>query len=157
MASDPQIFLPGDTISFVVELEHDVNLADAWADFWRRQEEGEVSGRVPIRLNVNVIEEVRRSGTDILSRLGFRAVVTKIDHLPGVYELETVRFLTTGQKRSDRLPGLEVADVPGVSFRIAREPDEPDLGVAYWVLGPLDQGQRDVEYERERQRRRDLD
>jgi hypothetical protein len=45
------VYLPGYTINFTVELDHDVNIGDGWAVFRRHPQEG--GGHGPIRLEVN--------------------------------------------------------------------------------------------------------
>jgi len=58
MADGDLVFMPGDTIEFAVELEHDFNIGDAWAVFLRRQER-EGDAPIPLRLDVITVEEVR--------------------------------------------------------------------------------------------------
>ena len=44
------VYLPWDTISFEVEIEHNFHLGDAWAVFRRRPQEGEANRPFPLTL-----------------------------------------------------------------------------------------------------------
>lgn len=133
MADGDLVFMPGDTIEFAVELEHDFNIGDAWAVFLRRQErEGEAP--VPLVLDVVTVEEVRRTGTDMLSRMVFEVELAEENQVPGDYDLELIRALPPGYQRSENKPGIELGSAE-VSFRIEKPPLNPTVSLRYWELG----------------------
>jgi hypothetical protein len=148
MAEDLSTYLPGDTVIFSVELVHDINIGDAWAVFLRREQEAEAN-QFPLSLEAAEIEELRRVDSEILSRVTFQAKLTKRNHIPGEFDLEKIRVLPPGQKRSQHTIGIEVDAGSEVSFRVAQEPAEPSLSVAYWELRRHNKGTRDIGYERE--------
>lgn len=134
MVDELPVYLPGDTIRFTIELEHDINLGDAWARFSRREEQEGVD-RFPIWLDLAEIEEVQRVGNKLTSILIFDGSVSVENSLPGVYELDVMRGLPFGVQRSANRPGFELGLPERVALRIAEHPSEPDIQIRYWGLG----------------------
>lgn len=127
-----QTFFIGDTVSFDVELAHNFYLGDAWALF-RRREEAEIANRPVIPLDAAAIREIRRFGTEILSRVEFEVALSKRRHIPGVYDLEGIRGLPPETPRG-AMNGIELG-APEVSFRVVGPPDQPSARVQFWDLG----------------------
>ena len=147
MADELPIYLPGDTIRFQVEVEHNFNLGDAGAVFRRREQEEEAN---PFRLPLDAteIEEVGRVGTKITSTVVFEATVTRHNSLPGEYDLETIRGVPLGAgdafgtgRRQDALE-TELGAPEGVAFRIVELPAEPVTEIRDWALEKRDKGRR---------------
>jgi hypothetical protein len=134
MPEDLPSYLPGDTISFRVELEHDFNLGDAGAVFYR-QEEQEGTDPVPLELSASEIAEISRDGTTIVSSVIFEVELTRENHLPGEYELGAIVGLRSGYGRR---PGRGGADLgrpeQRVAFRIVEDPTELSATVVRWEL-----------------------
>jgi hypothetical protein len=135
MMNDLPVYLPWDTINFMVELEHNFHLGDAWAVFRRRPQEGEAGRPFPLVLGAREIEEVRRSGTQILSTVLFQVSVLQSNSVPGEYDLETIRALPVGEERSSETEGVDLGAPAGVALRIAAFPDEPICRVTQTSLG----------------------
>jgi hypothetical protein len=140
--NDMPVYLSGDTITFMMELEHDFNLGDAWAVFLRRVKEGEAETRFTLTLNLVEMEEVRRDGTKITSALVFSATLTRTNSLPGEYDLETIRALPFGIERTQGAQGAKIEAPEGVAFRIVSLPMEPSTEIRRWALGKRNEGRR---------------
>jgi hypothetical protein len=62
------VYLPGDTINFTVELDHDLNIGDGWAAFRRHPQEGEATGPIRLEVNAQAVEE-RGGKLEVAERL----------------------------------------------------------------------------------------
>ncbi|HZA47158.1 MAG TPA: hypothetical protein VE568_17955 [Rubrobacter sp.] len=141
--STMQVYLPWDTISFEVEIEHNFHLGDAWAVFRRRPQEGEANRPFPLTLNARQIKEVERIGeTQIVSSVLFQVtVLERSNSIPGEYDLETIRGLEVDA--SEGAEGLDLGSPPDeVSFRIAAFPASPSCRVRRTSLGRKNPGSR---------------
>jgi hypothetical protein len=136
------IYLPWDTISFEVEIEHNFHLGDAWAVFRRRPQEGEGNRPFVLPLNARQIKEVERIGdTQIVSTVHFQVTVVERNSIPGEYDLETIRGLEVDA--SEGTEGLDLGSPPDVvSFRIAAFPTSPSCRVRRTSLGRKNPGSR---------------
>ena len=127
-------YLRGDTISFRVELEHDFNLGDARAVFYR-QEEQEGADPFPLEFSASEIDEIRREGTTIVSSVIFEVEITRENYPPGEYELGAIVGLRSGYERRPGRGGADLGRPEGrVAFRIVEDPVEPTAKVVGWEL-----------------------
>ena len=136
------VYLPWDTISFEVEIEHNFHLGDAWAVFRRRSQEGEAGRPFLLPLKARQIKELERiSGTQIVSSVFFQETVLERNSIPGEYDLETIRGLEVDA--SEGTEALDLGSPPNeVSFRIAAFPASPSSRVRHTSLGRRDSGTR---------------
>lgn len=132
MADEDLIYMPGDTIEFSVEVDHDFNIGDAYAVFLRREPEG--SNPFPLLLKPRTIEGVERTGTKMVSRITFVLTLDQGNHVPGDYDLEGVNATPVGAGRSTAKKGVDLGS-PEVSFTIAPVPTEPSGRVRFWGIG----------------------
>jgi hypothetical protein len=139
---DLPTYLRGDTISFRVELEHDFNLGDAGAVFYRHGEE-ENDAPFALELSASEIDEMSRDGTTIVSSVIFEVEINWENHLPGEYELRTIKGLPSGYGRR---PERGMADLgrpeQRVAFRVVEDPTELSAKVVGWELSQQHNYQR---------------
>lgn len=144
MSDERMTYLPGDTIIFKTELEHNFNLGDSWAVF-RRREDSEGQEEFRMLLDAKEIQEFRRVDPDIVSSITFELEVSHRNSIPGVYDLESIRSLPPGVERSNNRRGLDLEKPQNpVTFSIGKElsGEERKSDVVYWELSRTSNSQR---------------
>lgn len=123
MSDEMPVYLVGDTIRLRMELEHDFHLGAVGAFFYRRPEE-ESGVRLRFDLQALEIREIGRTGTTIKSLVTFEEVISDSKNLPGIYDLGELMAKPLGEDRKSLLLDDRESREEGLSFRVAREPDE---------------------------------
>lgn len=136
MSDEEMIYLPGDTIIFKMELEHNFNLGDSWAVF-RSRSDSEDQEVFRMILDAKEIQEIRRVDRSIVSSVTFELEVSHRNSIPGIYDLEAIRSLPPGVERSNNRTAPEIEKPQStVTFSIGQELSggERQTGVMYWEL-----------------------
>jgi hypothetical protein len=127
---EPPICLPGDRIGLRLQAVHEVNLGGVWAVFRRLPERGKTSEGPYIRLS-GEHHLLSRAGPVRTSGVYFEMEISRVQHLPGDYELEAVyAYPYELDGREDLLLESEVRGK--IRFRIAEELDLPSPRVTAW-------------------------
>ena len=134
MPEDLPTYLIGDTIRLRLEIEHEVNLKDVWANFRQRgaAEEPQVFG-----ISSKQITMVAWHGEGRCSEVILEKEVKRADPPSGEYELVDVRGLAYGTTDTERQESeVLVLNAPtDVGLRIAQTPSITTPEVTKMELG----------------------
>lgn len=133
MATDPPTYLPGDTITLRLKLEHNMNIGDSWARFALLGQDG-MATDVSFQMDAQEIEVVAYDGVRRTSCITFAVTVTRTSTPPGVYELAKITALPPDVKRYSETEGMVLGAPPGVRLRIAPQPDMFAVNFEEWSL-----------------------
>jgi hypothetical protein len=127
------VYLPGDRICLRLRAAHEVNLGSVWAVFRRVvvvPETGEASGDPYLTL-AGKHYPLSRAGAIRASEVRFEIEVSRDKHLPGDYELDSVRaYPYELDGREDLILEFELKGE--IRFRIAEEYSAPSPTVTGW-------------------------
>ena len=118
-AEEQPVYLPGDRIYLRLRVAHEVNLGSVWAVFRRLPKRGEALSDPYITLPGKHYS-LSRAGGARTSEVCLEMELSRVQHLPGDYQLEAVRaYPYELDGREDLMMEFEVRDE--IRFRVAEE------------------------------------
>ncbi len=128
-------YYPGDVIMLRIRFHHQADVVDVWANFERQEavttlRQFHFTAALRDRNDLRLLD---RAGAQLTSEAVLKALVSKGEPLPGVYELSELHGLPFGEDRD--ASGILNFEVPkDVRLRIAATPAYQAPKVTHWEL-----------------------